>query len=242
MEMPGGSGARAAGAGAGFAPRSSADWRVEPSCSAADLELVAAFATNFPAAAIATGGVTAEDSAAALRQVRPYRARTPLGAHGRVWDVHCWALPAAANADAAPVALCMHGHGHSCCVTSWAALFAPLHAAGFNVLAVDAPCFGRSGGSACESALMPAPRGGEPTCLVVVVVRHLQQHLCLGMPPIRDLSIRDLVDQGFRVDFSGEAGGVMAMVTHPDRVWTGGEGPGWSPFVDQRIIFCITNV
>ena len=45
----------------------------------------------------------------------------------------------------------MHGHGHSCCVTSWIKFFAPLHAAGFNIIALDAPCFGRSGGSARES-------------------------------------------------------------------------------------------
>lgn len=122
-----------------FVPRSGPEWQVEP-CSAADLERVAAFADAFPT-----------DGDALLRRMQPYRARTALGAHGRVWDVHCWALPAAVNATTAPVALCMHGHGHSCCVTSWAAFFEPLHAAGFNIIALDAPCFGRSGGSERES-------------------------------------------------------------------------------------------
>ena len=111
-----------------------------------DAELVEAFATTF--------GAGDADLTGLLRRIQPHRARTKLGAHGREWDIHCWALPAApsAGADAAPpVALCMHGHGHSCCVTSWARFFKPLHDAGFHVLALDAPCFGRSGGTADES-------------------------------------------------------------------------------------------
>jgi hypothetical protein len=130
---------------ADFVPHSTSDWAIEPSADPDDLALVAAFAEALPTAA------TVGADSATLGQIQPYRAHTTLGAHNRRWDVHCWALPAASGASTAPVALCMHGHGHSCCVTSWAAFFGPLHDAGFNVLALDAPCFGRSGGSARES-------------------------------------------------------------------------------------------
>ena len=103
---------------ADFVPHSTSDWAIEPSADPDDLALVAAFAEALPTAA-----VVGADSAT-LRQIQPYRAHTTLGAHNRRWDVHCWAMPAAAGASTAPVALCMHGHGHSCCVTSWAAFFA----------------------------------------------------------------------------------------------------------------------
>ena len=128
-----------------FFPRSSAQFAIEPSARADDFDLVAAFAEALPTAAVV--GADAET----LRQIQPYRASTALGPHNRVWDIHFWALPAAVSASTAPVALCMHGHGHSCCVTSWAAFFGPLHDAGFNIIALDAPCFGRSGGAARES-------------------------------------------------------------------------------------------
>jgi pimeloyl-ACP methyl ester carboxylesterase len=129
----------------GFSPRSSAQLAIEPSARADDLDLVAAFAEALPTAAVV--GADAET----LRRIQPYRASTALGPHNRVWDIHCWALPAAVSASTAPVALCMHGHGHSCCVTSWAAFFGPLHDAGYNIIALDAPCFGRSGGASRES-------------------------------------------------------------------------------------------
>jgi pimeloyl-ACP methyl ester carboxylesterase len=132
---------------ADFRPRSTATMKFkQQAVDSDDAELVEAFATTF--------GAGDADLAGLLRRIQPHRARTKLGAHGREWDIHCWALPAApsAGADAAPpVALCMHGHGHSCCVTSWARFFKPLHDAGFHVLALDAPCFGRSGGTADES-------------------------------------------------------------------------------------------
>jgi len=127
-----------------FRPRSIATMQWQQQVLKSDVELVEAFATTFGA-----GDDVVTDL---MRRIQPHRAQTNLGARGREWDIHCWALSAASSAGAdAPVALCMHGHGHSCCVTSWARFFKPLHDSGFHVLALDAPCFGRSGGTADES-------------------------------------------------------------------------------------------
>ena len=122
-----------------FVPRNTADLQIEPANGAADGALVTAFAQRFV------------DGADIFKTFQPYTARTVLGAHGRLWNVNCWALPAATQRADGPIALCMHGHGHSCCLTAWARFFAPLHEAGFNVIALDAPTFGRSGGTPRES-------------------------------------------------------------------------------------------
>lgn len=124
-----------------FRPRSTAKMQFLHRPAESDMALVETFAATFGASD--TGLVDL------LRRIQPHRAHTKLGARERDWEVHCWALPAASNAAGAdaPVALCMHGHGHTCCVTSWAYFFKPLHDAGFHVIALDAPCFGRSGGN-----------------------------------------------------------------------------------------------
>ena len=128
-----------------FAPASSAAFQVSSS-SATDADLVAA--------------VAAELGEPCLLGMQPYTASTALAARDREWRVAFWALPAPAAAAAdgggisaggrrrRRIALCMHGHGHVCCVTSWARFWAPLHAAGFDIIALDAPCFGRSSGPA----------------------------------------------------------------------------------------------
>ena len=205
------------------APRSSADCRVRRAEDAVERGLVEAVAT-----------ACAQDAEAStvLRTVQPYYVTTVLGPKQRGWDVHVWALPgpAATGASPNPVALCMHGHGPTCCVTSWAALFAPLHRAGqiargcvcsrtarasmhrqadpspaaghgtlrpartacwdarsavprsrpfltrfapragFDVLALSAPCFGRSAGSARETGQANLWRADDSE-LVVRVLR-----------------------------------------------------------------------
>ena len=54
------------------------------------------------------------------------------------------------------VALCLHGHGACCGVGVWGRFFVPLHRAGFRVVALDAPCFGRSSGPTGQANLWRA--------------------------------------------------------------------------------------
>ncbi len=49
--------------------------------------------------------------------------------------------------------LCTHGHGDSCCMTAWSRLFASDLPPDVQVIAFDAPCFGRSSGPSGQANL-----------------------------------------------------------------------------------------
>ena len=86
-----------------------------------------------------------------LRTIETFTVKSTLGPRETKFEINVWTLPH--PNDAAPLALCMHGHGHTCCVASWARFWVPLHQAGFRVVAFDAPCFGQSSGPAGQANL-----------------------------------------------------------------------------------------
>ena len=72
------------------------------------------------------------------------------------------------------MALCLHGHGACCGVGVWGHFFVPLHRAGFHVVAMDAPCFGRSSGPTAQANLWRADDAA-------LVLRLLKVNICLFM-------------------------------------------------------------
>ena len=88
-----------------------------------------------------------------------YIAKTKLGAKNTKFSVGILAIEAPPSdtlqqqQQQPKVALCLHGHDSTCCVASWAAFFPALHAAGYHILALDAPCFGRSSGPTAQANL-----------------------------------------------------------------------------------------
>lgn len=96
------------------------------------------------------------DDVAIIKRFETYTAKLPLGARGEVFEVNVWWQPAITSdgrAGEGPLALFLHGHGHSCCVASWSAFFPALARVGFSILAIDAPGFGQSSGPAGQANL-----------------------------------------------------------------------------------------
>jgi len=71
-----------------------------------------------------------------------------LGERSREWSINIWALPA--SQPTGKVALCMHGHGSECGVGAWGRFFPRLYEEGYDIIALDAPCFGRSSGPTAQ--------------------------------------------------------------------------------------------
>eukprot|EP00428_Durinskia_dybowskii_P018816 CAMPEP_0170208234 /NCGR_PEP_ID=MMETSP0116_2-20130129/3700_1 /TAXON_ID=400756 /ORGANISM="Durinskia baltica, Strain CSIRO CS-38" /LENGTH=974 /DNA_ID=CAMNT_0010458703 /DNA_START=66 /DNA_END=2987 /DNA_ORIENTATION=+ len=84
-----------------------------------------------------------------LDAVQTYTAYAALGA--REWKVNVAAVPCPAGRAIGRVALFMHGHGHSCCISTWGRFWAPMLARGYHLLAFDAPGFGRSAGASGQT-------------------------------------------------------------------------------------------
>jgi len=84
-----------------------------------------------------------------LEAVQAYTAVACLGQ--RQWRINVAAVPCPPSLSTGKVALFMHGHGHSCCISSWGRFWAPMLRQGFHLLAFDAPGFGRSHGAACQT-------------------------------------------------------------------------------------------
>jgi hypothetical protein len=59
-----------------------------------------------------------------------YIASTNLGAKGRVWEVSVLAIETPTPKPGAPIVLCLHGHGSSCCAASWSQFFPAFTTAG----------------------------------------------------------------------------------------------------------------
>lgn len=106
-----------------------------------------------------------EEDAALLRTIETFTAQTSLGPRQTTFSINIWHLPqlsihdsasSSSSLSSAPLILCMHGHGHGCCIASWARFWAPLHRAGYRVVAFDAPCFGQSSGPAGQANLFRA--------------------------------------------------------------------------------------
>lgn len=101
-----------------------------------------------------------------------YTAQARLGA--RDWRVNVVAVPCAPELASGRVALCMHGHGHCCCVSAWGRFWAPMLRMGYHVLAFDAPGFGRSSGASgrtvelsCQVAARSGARSGGQSDLAL---------------------------------------------------------------------------
>jgi pimeloyl-ACP methyl ester carboxylesterase len=87
-----------------------------------------------------------------LTCVDPFVARTVLGPKHRTWNIRGIYIPSLEPSD--KIMLCMHGHGKSCTSLVWYAFFPLLQRHGFNIIAFDAPCFGRSDGNrSCQANL-----------------------------------------------------------------------------------------
>ena len=83
----------------------------------------------------------------------PFTATTRLGAKQTTWSIKGLYVPCkTSSTNGARTLLCLHGHGSCCTALSWSNLFPHFHDS-HSIIAIDAPCFGRSSGPSGQANL-----------------------------------------------------------------------------------------